>query len=246
MFGPSTSLQRFPDELEALRTGDKAMSVWGAPLSFFDGSEEPEDWYKSLVTFAAANQLVATHHFHHSSGPSREEGRFFIARPSESWRINAYIELKKAYLNRQWSDGAEALESRLLGYPDTAIASWLAYIHHTQAGWGMTTLYLLLSDHQSQEIASCGFRYIPLSALHEGLVVIEVRNHYGLRMDIGNTFEGRQVARCGVSNSVRREILDKSTGDTEIVQHTLERERATILSRSLLTAVHLWTHGQWQ
>ena len=49
----------------------------------------------------------------------------FFARPSESWRIDAFILLLRTAEVSGWSDGFERLEGRLLGYTDIECDEWL-------------------------------------------------------------------------------------------------------------------------
>jgi hypothetical protein len=43
----------------------------------------------------------------------------FYARPSESWRIDAFIAMMASAAQAGWSEGFERLEGRLLGYTDS-------------------------------------------------------------------------------------------------------------------------------
>ena len=51
----------------------------------------------------------------------------FYARPSEAWRIDAFIAMLAASKRAGWSEGLERLEGSLLGYTDSEIDAWLDY-----------------------------------------------------------------------------------------------------------------------
>jgi hypothetical protein len=48
----------------------------------------------------------------------------FYARPSEAWRIDAYIMMMAAAVKSGWSEGFERLEGSLLGYEE-----WQTDVH---------------------------------------------------------------------------------------------------------------------
>ena len=52
------------------------------------------------------------------SESDRQTRMVLYATPSEVWRIEAYILLKKTALKTGWSEGFEYLEGSLLGYED--------------------------------------------------------------------------------------------------------------------------------
>ncbi|MBA3404804.1 MAG: hypothetical protein H0U13_09015 [Gemmatimonadaceae bacterium] len=244
LFGPPTGLIKFPNELEALKNGSKAMSVWGVPLSYSIGSEEPDKTYREQMGFAAQWGLLAVHHFHDRSD-RLHEGRLFIASPNESWRIASYLALKRAFENRPWCDGAEALESALLGYSEDAISAWLNYVRHTRIGWGMSTIYILLSDAQLEHVSECGHRCVPTEAMSAGLRLIEVRNGYGLLKGIDELFEGQWIARVGVRTSAVKSLLSGGQGDLDIVTSSIGRDMASVFNQSLLTGIEMWRSGAW-
>jgi hypothetical protein len=69
---------------------------------------------------------------------------FFVSR-EESWRIPAYLSLKRAFIEYDWSDGAEFLEGTLLGYSESQMTSWIDAKKRKRIGWLGLTCYFLVS-----------------------------------------------------------------------------------------------------
>lgn len=126
-------------ELDAVRDGRKpiAMEVW--PVG------ELDDEHAEFVALASTRGL--------SIVERRDVGRagipilaVYALRGDQTWRIDALHALWRTYTaaNGAWSDGAEALESTLLGYTPAQIEGHLAAKRHERIGWRGATIYVLL------------------------------------------------------------------------------------------------------
>jgi hypothetical protein len=127
-------------ELDAVRDGAKALAVEVWPR---DGILDEPD-YRRMVRLAWERGLSVV------NAPDR--GRtgidivaVYALRPEEAWRIPAHRTLWRTYVDAAggWSDGAEAVESALLGYTPAQTAAWLADLRHRRMGWRGATVYVV-------------------------------------------------------------------------------------------------------
>jgi hypothetical protein len=150
LFEPQRPINVFEDlkaELNALSTGNKAMSVFTLAESDIGGQR-----YKEIVTPALDLGLSVSHYIETfgSSDRAIKELRIFIFSPEQSWKIPAYLATRKIMSNGYaWSDGAEYLESYLLGYSEGQISEWMERFKNRRASWkGTLSIY---SDQDCQE-----------------------------------------------------------------------------------------------
>jgi hypothetical protein len=127
-------------ELDAVRDGAKALSMEVWPR---DGILDEPD-YRRMLRLAWDRNLCVVH--------APERGRtgsdvvaVYAVRPEEAWRIPAHRTLWRTYVDAAgaWSDGAEAVESALLGYTPAQTAAWLTDLRHQRMGWRGATLYVV-------------------------------------------------------------------------------------------------------
>jgi hypothetical protein len=92
---------------------------------------------------------------------------FFVSR-EESWRIPAYLTMKAAFHDYDWSDGAEVLEGTLLGYNQSQTTSWINARKRKRVGWSGPTCYFLMSRAQRAMLKTLADRCIdPFSLVGE-------------------------------------------------------------------------------
>jgi len=134
--GVAEHLKRLSYELHTGRELE-FMLERGKPLAYFNDAypADPDEEIFPIETFApyVANGTFECRDFVDlltepppASHPQiRGTRRLFFARPSEGWRIDAYILLLRASERSGWSEGFERLEGRLLGYSDAECDEWL-------------------------------------------------------------------------------------------------------------------------
>jgi hypothetical protein len=232
----------FDDELAALADGRKAMSVFE-----FDRAQllfgQTDDQYVLIADHSSKNGLVLVHD---TSNKKSRVTRVFCLRLDQLWRVSAYIALKNAHETCRWSDGAEALESSLLGYDDAAIATWLDYMRKSSVGWGIATLHFLISDEHKPRIVEVGNRYFP-EQLHGGLTVVEVRNCNVLRKDAPELIPSLAIGRFGVNHSSVNDLLGiAADDDSDVVHARVEELSIPFLNRALVTGIQFWDGEEWR
>jgi hypothetical protein len=127
---PARSLR---GELDAVRAGDKPIAMEAWPIGALD-----ED-YDRFVALGRARGLEIV---------EREERALhavYAVTAREAWRIDALHALWQVVPARGWSDGAEALESHLLGYTPAQIERWLAERHRERLGWHGVTIHVVMA-----------------------------------------------------------------------------------------------------
>jgi hypothetical protein len=99
-------------ELQAVSGDKKAMSVLSCPRSDLATHE-----IETIITEALDHRLLVTYHAEKiPHGKSAYEQLYiFFTKPGREWRIPAYIATRRILRDYRWSDGAEYLESHLLG-----------------------------------------------------------------------------------------------------------------------------------
>lgn len=95
---------------------------------------------------------------------------FFVSR-EESWRVPAYLSMKRAFSEYDWSDGAEFLESILLGFSETQAQSWINAHRRKRIGWLGPTCYFLMGDAQRDAISRLANRCVDPSSIAEDIEV---------------------------------------------------------------------------
>jgi hypothetical protein len=183
------SLGSLKDELEAVRSRKKGMSVFSFPRSETGG-----DNYKELLTVASQLGLLTVHQNEHVlHTPERDIVYIFVLHPEESWRVPAYILTRKCLRTYAWSDGAEYLESALLGYNEEEISFWLKRKHQTRVSWTGLTIYVLLSRQQQTMMTKLGMRCIDPDTLIEPITVFHMREHMQLKKDAIHSIPANMV-----------------------------------------------------
>jgi hypothetical protein len=143
LFGRRRRAQPYPTmqaELDAVRDGAKALALEVWPR---DGILDDPDYRRMLeLAWARGLQIVQQ--------PDQGRGgvpivAVYALHPEQAWRIPAHRLLWQTYPDAAgaWSDGAEAVESALLGYSRAQTAAWLADLRHQRLGWRGTTVYIV-------------------------------------------------------------------------------------------------------
>lgn len=104
-------------ELLMMLAGEKPLAV------FYDscgpGSDSRLMWDEKFEPYVQAGRFIKREHIEIDSRDAGNSMRWiFYARPSEVWRIAAYILMKKTAKISGWNDGFERMEGSLLGYTD--------------------------------------------------------------------------------------------------------------------------------
>ena len=125
-------------ELEFMLERRKPMACFADAYSAAHGDDEEVFPVKDFAPHVANGTFQMRDYVELLTGPPpsgrndiRGVRRLFYARPSEAWRIDAYIQLLAVAEKAGWSEGFERLEGRLLGYEDWQID---AHLDHLRRG----------------------------------------------------------------------------------------------------------------
>jgi hypothetical protein len=127
-------------ELAAVRAGKKPIAMEAWPAGELDAD------HAAMLRLARGLEIIER----------RERGLdllYVLHHAREAWRVEALHALWRTVPALGWSDGAEALESHLLGYTPAQIERWLADRRHERLGWRGTTIYALLPIALRRSIA---------------------------------------------------------------------------------------------
>lgn len=104
-------------ELLMMLAGEKPLAVFCD--SYVQGSDSKVIWNEKFEPYVQAGRFIKREHIEVDYRDASNSMRWiFYAPPSEVWRIDAYILLKKTAKISGWNDGFERMEGSLLGYTD--------------------------------------------------------------------------------------------------------------------------------
>jgi hypothetical protein len=104
-------------ELLMMLGGEKPLAVFCD--SYVPGSESKLTNDEKFEPHVQAGRFIKREHIEIDSRDASKSMRWiFYALPSEAWRIDAYILMKKTARISGWNDGFELMEGSLLGYTD--------------------------------------------------------------------------------------------------------------------------------
>src|SRR5882724_1401575 len=155
-------------EIESVAKKAKSMSVFAITQGML-----ADEFYVELIKKSIDMGLMVAAHKGFSrkaKGDSQEVLLFFLP-GEESWRIPAYISMKRAFFDDPWSDGLEILHSSLLGYSESQIKSWMDDHNRRRIGWLGPTCYFLVSHAQRNAISKLANRCIDPSSISEDIEV---------------------------------------------------------------------------
>jgi RHS repeat-associated protein len=181
LFEEASRPEKFKDvhqELQAVSGDKKAMSVLSCSRSDLATHE-----IETIVTEALHHRLLVTYHAEKiPHGKSAYEQLYiFFTKPGQDWRIPAYIATRRILRDYRWSDGAEYLESHLLGYSETEISEWIAHKRYTRASWAGLTIYLLMPDATTERIRYLGMRCLEPASVGTDVIAFFSRSNLAVR-----------------------------------------------------------------
>lgn len=104
-------------ELLMMLAGEKPLTVFCDSYVPGSGSKVMRD--EKFEPYVQAGRFIMREHIEIDSRDANNSMRWiFYALPSEAWRIDAYILMKKTAKISGWNDGFERMEGSLLGYTD--------------------------------------------------------------------------------------------------------------------------------
>jgi hypothetical protein len=252
LFEVATPLRRYADveaELQAIIADEKAMSVFSFTRDATADSEDDEQ--PAITRIALALGLSVTQHLEkiEIAGSIYEQQYIFALKPEQSWRVSSYIATRRILREYNWSDGAEYLESYLLGYDDSNIRSWMDRINKTRASWTGKTIHLLVSKIQKKKMAELGMRSLDPCLIGDGILVFFPRFVGVIRSDAASLIPDEMVvARVAVKEPFFRRLFGtaRKWGSANVVRATITGELATIFNSALESNFQFWNNGEWR
>jgi hypothetical protein len=171
----------------------------------------------------------------------------FVFREHDEWRVTAYTLLMASYANHgaRWSDGAQAAQSTLLGYSPSEIEAHLKQVRLRSAGWGVSTLFLLLKPSQADLVEAVGRRYLPTATEMAPLTLIRADNH--LPTKAARELLGEQVlARAAFEHGLGRQLFGAANPEQAVYSVVLNAEQIGELNRTMSSNVEFWTGHDWK
>jgi len=236
LFEPRPDLQKFKDlnaELTAIRSARKAMSVFSLPLS-----ETDSDGHKELMQTAAGLGLSTIEHTEklELDGTTADQLYVFVLNSGQAWRVPAYLATRKILRQHAWSDGAECLESFLLGYDDEEISSWIADIRSARVSWTGKTFYVLMTCKQRDGIAELGRRCIDQKSPVEDITAFFNRTRSVLKNNaLDFVPRNMTIGRVSVAGSFFPRLFGRAEdwGDRDVISSPITQDLVALLNPAL-------------
>jgi hypothetical protein len=241
--------QKFKDihqELRAISNDEKARSVIS-----FSRSDLGTDEVKEIIAAALDHKLSITYH------PEQivhgkfvyEQFYIFFTKPGQDWRIPAYISSRRILRDYRWSDGAEYLESYLLGYSEAEISQWIAYKRYTRASWTGLTVYLLMAEAKTERVRYLGMRCLEPNAAGADVIAFFSRSNLPIRTGAtGIIPKGTTLLRVAVNRPFFERLFGPSSDweDAEIISAPITTEIAKLMNPALESNFQIFHDGGWQ
>ena len=235
------------EELEAVASGIKAMSVFLFPSASIDS----HPFYNELRQIASEINLSLV--INNKAGIDQDGdlsmAYVFVAGIKEYWRIPAYLSFQLVFDQYGWSDVAEHFESLLLGYADEDIKTWLDAHSASRIGWTGKTFYLFLSSVQAADVRMLGKRSLDPKGIVQPVLTFFNRKLNPVRKDVDSLIsEGHVLARVSVREPFFRELFGRQTVPSEfdVITSLLTAELASKMNSALESSFQFLEGGEWR
>ena len=235
------------EELEAVADGNKALSFFQFPSL----SVDTHPFYLELRQIAVELDLyiAITPVNENDPDPRLRVANVFLTRPTELWRIPAFLAFKNVYDDYEWNDAAEHFESALLGYAEEDIAKWLQIRARSQISWRGRTFYLLLSPADADGVRALAKRCLDPRLIAHPIPVFFNRSQNPIRTDANDLVsEGCVLARVSVRQPFFRDLFGRQAtpSDSDIITALLTPEAATKMNSALESNFQFLEAGTWR
>jgi hypothetical protein len=249
LFETKSSLAPFKGleaELRAVQSRDKAMSVF-----CFQRSPKDDDVFANILQIALDAELLVVQHTEKIElGNSVYEQLYvFVLNKDQTWRIPAYIATRKILRNYTWSDGAEYLESFLLGYSDDQISSWMTNIRKTRASWTGCTFYFLMTKEEREALSASGMRYLDRECVSKDIIAFFSRGKFALKNNVLELIpQGIKIGRVSVKLPFFVELFgeSKNWGDRDIILSSITKANSIDLNHALESNFQFLDSDGWE
>jgi hypothetical protein len=173
----------------------------------------------------------------------------FFVKPGQDWRVPALIATRRILGDYRWTDGAEHLKGYLLGYSETDIAEWIAHQRHTRAGWGALTIYLLMSEAETERVRYLGMRCLEPGSVGADLIAFSAQGDLAVRSGAeGMIPKGTTLLRAAVKRSFFARLFGSPSdwGDDEIISAPITPKIAELMNPALESNFQIFRDDGWQ
>jgi hypothetical protein len=237
-------------ELDAVRAGSKGMSQLGFLVSSMTNGD-PD--VLELLELAFRRDLTVVIHnrrWLERRPLERQAPDVYVARPTELWRIPAWLTLwDSAGATGGWTDAAEEQSSLLLGYDRAQRARWRANWKHRRPAWGAAPVYALLTGGQKRRVASLGRRCLGSAEDLDGMTLFIHREDYGVVRDAHRSVpRGLTLARVGMRWPTFRKLFGEPSSwkRAKVIEATVPTRLAREVTESLASNVQFLTARGWR
>jgi hypothetical protein len=240
---PPVAYDSWRRELAAVRSGAKRM----ARYVFLEWQvESGDDLYESIVRDSDRLGLIVIH----ERLDEQQAVAIYVVAPDQAWRAQALSLLGQveADMNLPWSEWAEAVSSRLLGYRPKETAEWFDYRRWSQAAWDGRTVFLLLTKSQRDSIAACGGTMMPREALAPGLLVFWYRGHKTIKPEaVSLVPRGYTIARVAITYEAFFAWFasDKASSQPGLFTSLLTSDHLRSINSVLKSRIEMLKAGRW-
>jgi hypothetical protein len=238
----------YADEIAAVQRGEKAICMFSFPRSAVDDNDQH---YLDVAQRTLDAGLTLTLRQDPFSAPPPHDGVYVFAhREGEAWRVSAWLATATIVSEYPpWSDGLEALQSALLGYPEEQIAQWIAYHRARQLGWVGRTVYILMTLDLRQRIVEHGSRSLPDGMPADDVLLCFVdRNRRAMRRDAAEQCgPGHALARIAIATDSYMTMFGSllEATDAEVVSVELPASRAVSINKVFESKIEFLSPDGW-
>lgn len=172
--------------------------------------------------------------------------RMFALRPEQAWRVAAMREAHGAAAEAGgWSDTAELLESRLLGYSLRERRAWVARARRQWAAWGARTVYALVDGAAAAAVRAAGQRSF---AIDRALAVFAHRDGWPVapaaRVARRRAPAGMQLVRFALAPAFATPLLGAG-GRGRVLRAEVSARKLPALNAALASRIEWLTARGW-
>lgn len=242
LFEPRVLPTAFENEVEAVCAGEKAISFTPFDQDAFEYVE-----FAEMTDAALAGGLQVSIRETVRPEVAIRWRDVYLHRPEEAWRIPALRVVDSLMAEYRWSDGLEALYSRLLGYTEEQLSSWLAWLHRQKVGWAGTTVYVLMSRERQDQLARFGMRCLDPSAVGADTLLFWQRDVVP-RLDIDDRIPAElALGRMALTYQMCIELFGPPAERPEgVVTRLLDESLSIKVNQALCSKIEFRAAGTWR
>ena len=229
------------NEIEAVAADERRMLFRGILLEDLNDPDSDEHrQYRSLLHRCEELGLVVTLRPHSTrSGVGYVD--VFITKPQNVTLVDQLISLHRAFESRPWTEGAEVLQSTLLGYDQNSIDEWITYRRLKHVCWGLQTIYLRMNDEQRDCVITRGSHYLPVESLNHTMYAFHIISDLTVRSDALEIWKGFHIARFAARFQIVEALFGKPPFlDKPVIVSHIDRTSERAINRLIESSIQFF------